>query len=214
LEWELVREPEPLETGASVMIPDFAFDYRHSDFRVFFEIMGFWTPEYVEKKLGQLADVEDVELVVAVDESLGVGEEIAARDHRVIPYTGSVRVKDVVDLLREYETDLVAASAATIPDELTPEEDVIGLDELAAAHDVAVDVLDGVAFPDHELVGRALIRPAVLASLGEEIEDGLSLSAVEELISKYGIDDASAVLSKLGYRVEWEGLTGGTVREK
>jgi len=35
--------------------------------------MGFWTPEYVAKKLGQLADVEDVDLLVAVDESLGVG---------------------------------------------------------------------------------------------------------------------------------------------
>ncbi|MFC7203492.1 DUF790 family protein [Haloferax namakaokahaiae] len=214
LDWNLVREPEPLETGTSVMIPDFAFDYRFGDFRVFFEIMGFWTPEYVEKKLGQLADVEDVELVVAVDESLGVGEEIAARDHRVIPYTGSVRVKDVVDLLREYESDLVAASAATIPDELRPDDDVIELDALASKHGVAVEVLDDVSFPDHELVGRTLIRPRVIESLSDEIEDGQSLSVVEELLAARGIDDASATLSKLGYRVQWEGLTGGTVREK
>ncbi|SEL74054.1 hypothetical protein SAMN04488691_107150 [Haloferax larsenii] len=214
LDWTLVREPEPLETGTSVMIPDFAFEYRHADARIFFEIMGFWTPEYVEKKLGQLADVEDVELVVAVDESLGVGEEIAARDHRVVPYTGSVRVKDVVDVLREYESDLVADAAATLPDALTPAEGVISLAAVAEEHGVAVDALDGVSFPDHELVGRTLVCPGVLDELGEAIEAGMSLSEAESVLDERGLDDASAVLSRLGYRVEWEGLTGGTVREK
>ena len=85
LDWELSREPDLLETATSVMIPDFAFDYRYADFRVYFEVMGFWTPEYVEKKLAQLETVEDVDLVVAVDESLAVGEEIQAADHRAIP---------------------------------------------------------------------------------------------------------------------------------
>lgn len=214
LDWSLVREPEPLETGTSVMIPDFAFDYAHADFRVFFEIMGFWTPEYVEKKLGQLADVEDVELVVAVDESLGVGEDIAARDHRAVPYAGSVRVKDVVDVLRDYESDLVADAASSLPAELAPDDDVVTLSDLAAARGVSVDALDDVAFPEHELVGRTLVRPAVLDALAGEIEAGLSLSAAESALDDRGLDDASAVLSRLGYRVEWEGLTGGTVREK
>nr|WP_223173902.1 DUF790 family protein [Haloferax sp. AS1] len=214
LDWSLVREPEPLETGTSVMIPDFAFDYAHADFRVFFEIMGFWTPEYVEKKLGQLADVEDVELVVAVDESLGVGEDIAARDHRAVPYAGSVRVKDVVDVLRDYESDLVADAASSLPAELAPDDDVVTLSALAAARGVSVDALDDVAFPEHELVGRTLVRPAVLDAVAGEIEAGMSLSAAESALADRGLDDASAVLSWLGYRVEWEGLTGGAVREK
>ncbi|AFK19361.2 DUF790 family protein [Haloferax mediterranei ATCC 33500] len=214
LDWSLVREPEPLETGTSVMIPDFAFDYIHAEFRVFFEIMGFWTPEYVEKKLGQLADVEDVELVVAVDESLGVGEEIAARDHRVVPYTKSVRVKDVIDVLREYEADLVADAASSLPAELVPDEDVVSLANLAGARGVSVDALSDVSFPEHELVGRTLVRPTILDSVAEEVEPGMSLSAVESTLADFGLDDASAVLSRLDYRVEWEGLTGGTVREK
>ena len=214
LDWSLVREPEPLETGTSVMIPDFAFDYAHADFRVFFEIMGFWTPEYVEKKLGQLADVEDVELVVAVDDSLGVGEDIAARDHRAVPYAGSVRVKDVVDVLRDYESDLVADAVSSLPAELAPDDDVVTLSDLAAARGVSVDALDDVAFPEHELVGRTLVRPAVLDALAGAVEAGMSLSAAEAALDDRGLDDSSAVLSRLGYRVEWEGLTGGTVREK
>ena len=214
LDWTLVREPEPLETGTSVMIPDFAFEYDHADFRVFFEVMGFWTPEYVEKKLGQFDAIEDVELLVAYDESLGVGEEIEARDHRAIPYTGSVRVKDVRDALRRYEVDLVAANAADLPATLSPEADVITLAELAEAHGVSQDAIESVDVPAHERVGRTLIRPAVLDELAHQIEPEMTLAAAEEVLDGYEIDDVSAVLSRLGYRVEWEGLGGGVLRRQ
>ncbi|WP_246987476.1 DUF790 family protein [Halorientalis marina] len=214
LDWELVREPEPLAAGDRVVIPDFAFDYRHADFRVFFEIMGFWTPEYVEKKLAQLDAVEDVALLVAVDESLGVGEEIEARDHRAIPYSGTVRLKDVRDALRRYEEQLVADAAATLPDELRPEEDVLTIAALAERHGVSESAVEDKSFPAHERVGRTLVRPAVLSELREQVEDGQSLDTVEDLLDDYDIDDTGAVLSRLGYRVAWEGLAGGTVREK
>ncbi|WP_455449708.1 DUF790 family protein [Natrinema thermotolerans] len=214
LDWDLVREPEPLATGTRVMIPDFAFDYAYGDFRLYFEIMGFWTPEYVEKKLSQLADLEDVDMLVAVDESLGVGEEIAARDHRAIPYSGTVRVKDVADVLREYERQLVAESAAALPDELRPDEDAIALERLAERHGVSEDALADVSVPDHERVGRTLVRPAVLESLADAIEAGMALEDAEAVLEEYGIADASAVLSRLGYRVEWEGLAGGTLVER
>lgn len=214
LDWSLVREPEPLETGTRVMIPDFAFDYDHADFRLFFEVMGFWTPEYVEKKLDQLADVEDVDLLVAVDETLGVGEEIAARDHRVVTYSRTVRVKEVVDVLREFESEFVAEAAAGLPDAFAPEDDVLGLAALADRYDVSEAAIEDGPFPEHELVGRTLIRPAVLGRIGDEVADGAALSEVEAVLNEYGIDDASATLSAIGYRVEWEGLGGGTVRRK
>ncbi|WP_254768670.1 DUF790 family protein [Salinilacihabitans rarus] len=227
LDWDLVREPEPLATGTRVMIPDFAFDYRpaggprgdtaeggDADFRVYFEIMGFWTPEYVAKKLSQLEGLEDVDMLVAVDESLGVGEEITAHDHRAIPYSGSVRVKDVVDVLREYEDELVAESAAALPDELVPDEDVVALADLAARRGVGEDALAAVAFPDHELVGRTLIRPGTLASIGDDLDAGMTLADAEAVLDDHGVSDASAALSRLGYRVEWEGLGGGTLRER
>ena len=222
-DWALVREPEPLETGNRVMVPDFAFDYAPTGaaeqsvadrFRVYFEIMGFWTPEYVEKKLSQLAEVEDVELLVAVDESLAASEEIEARDHRAIPYSGSVRVKDVVDALREFESELVADAAASLSEELVPDADSVSLAALAAEYGVSVDAVEEKRFPEHELVGRTLVRPAVLASVGEGIEAGMALSDAEELLAEHGLTDASAALSRLGYRVEWEGLSGGTVRAK
>ncbi|SFL58871.1 hypothetical protein SAMN04487950_4274 [Halogranum rubrum] len=220
LDWTLVREPEPLavDDGERVMIPDFAFDYEPSGtatdsrFRVYFEIMGFWTPDYVEKKLGQLAGVEDVDLLVAVDESLAVSDEVAARDHRAIPYTGSVRVKDVVDVLREYESDLVADAADSLPDSLEPDVDVVTLADLAAEHGVSVDAVEAKSFPAHRRIGRTLVRPSVLDELGDAIEPEMTLSEVEAVCNEAGLTDTSAVLAALGYRIAWEGLSGGTVK--
>ncbi len=213
LPWELVREPEALSTGTRVMIPDFAFDYEHAPFRIYFEIMGFWTPEYVEKKLAQLEGLEDVDMLVAVDDSLGVGEEIEARDARAIPYSGTVRLKDVAAVLREYERELVAADAETLPEELTPAADAVALVALADRHGVSEDALADVRFPDHERVGRTLIRPALLDTLGATLEAGMSLAEAEAILEEVGVAETSAVLSRLGYHVEWEGLGGGRLRE-
>jgi hypothetical protein len=194
-------------------VPDCAFEYAHGDERVYFEIMGFWTPEYVEKKLDQLDRTEET-LLVAVDRDLGVGEEISARDHRVVEYAGSVRVKDVVSALRDLEADLVADQAAGLPDELAPEDDVVALADLAARHGVSEQAIEDVAFPEHERVGRTLVRPSVLDAIDGGLETGLSKDEAEAVVAENGVDDASAVFSRLGYRVEWEGLAGGTLREQ
>ena len=214
LEWDLVREPDAVAAGEHVVIPDFAFDWKHGDFRVYFEIMGFWTPEYVQKKLSRLADMDDVEMLVAVDDSLGVADDLEARDHRAIPYSKTVRVKDVRDALRAYEKRLVEAAAEDVPDELRPAADVATLEAVAREYGVSERTIEGKDFPDHERVGRTLVRPSVLAALDERIEPGMALSEAETVLEESGIDDASAALSRLGYRIAWEGLSGGTVEEK
>jgi predicted nuclease of restriction endonuclease-like RecB superfamily len=196
-----------------VAIPDFAFDYDHADFRLFFEVMGFWTPAYVEKKLAQLRGLEDVALLVAVDESLGVGEDVAATGSDVIGYDGTVRVKDVVDVLREYESELAAAATADLPAELAPEADSVAVADLAAEYGVPVEALDDVQFPDHERVGDTLVRPAVLERVAADLSAGDSFESASERLAAAGIDDASAALSRLGYRVAWEGLGGGALEE-
>lgn len=214
LDWDLRREPDAIEAGEYVVIPDFAFDWQHGDFRVYFEIMGFWTPEYVAKKLDRFDRIENVELLVAVDESLGVAEEIETRDHRAIPYTGTVPIKAIRNALRRYEDELVSDAAATVPDEIRPENDVITLRDLADSFGVSERSVESKEFPEHERVGRTLVRPAVLDELAEKIDDGMELSNAENILQAVGIDDSSAALAALGYRVEWDGLSGGVLRER
>src|SRR6185436_284597 len=47
--WRLTRESEILSTGQKVFVPDFVF-HHESGRSVYFEIVGFWTPEYLQAK--------------------------------------------------------------------------------------------------------------------------------------------------------------------
>jgi predicted nuclease of restriction endonuclease-like RecB superfamily len=214
LDWQLSREPEPLEAGEYVVIPDFAFDWAYGEFRVFFEIMGFWTPEYVDTKLSRFEDIENVAFLVAYDESLGVGEAIEARGHRAIPYNGTVRLKDIRDALRPYEADLREESKSSVPETLIPDADVVTLETLAEQYGVPESAIESANVEEHERVGRTLVRPSILSELDNAIELDMTLSSVDETLGEYGIGETSAVLSRLGYRIEWDGLGEGTVREK
>ena len=214
MDWTLTREPEPLAAGEHVVVPDFAFDYAFADFRVFFEIVGFWTPEYLEKKRSRLAELEAVEMLVAVDDSLGVGEDIATQGHDVLTYSGTVRLKDVRNALRQYERELEASARDRLPETLDPDADVITLAEVAAEYGVSEAVVEDLPVADHERLGRTLVRPSVLDDAATDVTDGMAYADAEAALAAHGIEDASAALSRLGYRVEWAGLDGGTVREQ
>ena len=54
--WRLIREPDPLiVSGGRALISDFMFEKYGR--KVYLEIVGFWTSEYLERKLKKLADI-------------------------------------------------------------------------------------------------------------------------------------------------------------
>ncbi|HEY2250341.1 MAG TPA: DUF790 family protein, partial [Planctomycetaceae bacterium] len=67
--WRLTREGEVLHLGQKIFIPDFAFG--HEDGRqVLLEVIGFWTPEYLEAKVATLRKFGRQPILLAVAESL------------------------------------------------------------------------------------------------------------------------------------------------
>jgi len=81
--WRLSRETVVLETGGTLLVPDFVF--RHADgTEVILEIVGYWTPEYLEEKFRKLAGVGGIKLIVAVPKRLALrAEELPAA---VLPF--------------------------------------------------------------------------------------------------------------------------------
>ncbi len=66
--WSLDREGEILHQGQKVFVPDFVF--RHDDGRnVLMEIVGFWTPEYLQAKFQTLRVFAEQRILVAVAKS-------------------------------------------------------------------------------------------------------------------------------------------------
>lgn len=71
--WQLERETEIVNLKDTVFIPDFAF--HHPDGRTaLLEIVGFWRPEYLRRKLEKVRRARLNNLVIAVSEGLNVDE--------------------------------------------------------------------------------------------------------------------------------------------
>ncbi len=101
-DWELIREDDVLDLGAEVMLPDFAIEHPDGQ-RVLFEVVGFWTPEYLDEKLTKIRDADRDNLIIAVSERLDCSpEDFEGPDDRVLWFKSGIHVYDVVELAEEY----------------------------------------------------------------------------------------------------------------
>jgi predicted nuclease of restriction endonuclease-like RecB superfamily len=104
-DWELVREDDVLDLGAEVMLPDFAIEHPDGR-RVVFEIVGFWTPEYLDEKLSKIQDADRDNLIVAVSERLDCSsDDFKGMDDRVLWFKSGIHVYDVVELAEQYAVE-------------------------------------------------------------------------------------------------------------
>ena len=70
-EWVLEREVDLIPIPGSVMIPDFRL--VHPDGRTFLlEIVGYWRPEYLQKKFSQVRQSQRDNLILAISERLNL----------------------------------------------------------------------------------------------------------------------------------------------
>jgi predicted nuclease of restriction endonuclease-like RecB superfamily len=95
--WSLLREAEVLHRGQKVFVPDFVL--RHEDGRqVLLEIVGYWTPEYLQAKFETLRQFQDHRVLLAIAHS-------ASRQKIDVPkgailFKKALRVRDVLDRVR------------------------------------------------------------------------------------------------------------------
>lgn len=73
--FDIVREPEPVKVGDRFIYPDFAIERRNDpSSRWLVEIVGFWTPDYLEKKLRDLREADIPRLILCLDEDRNCGD--------------------------------------------------------------------------------------------------------------------------------------------
>jgi hypothetical protein len=96
--WRLEREAEVLCCHQKVFVPDFVF--RHDDGRtVLMEIVGFWTPEYLQAKAQTLRTFRDHRILLAAAKPAQAS--LADLPAEAIPYRTALRIKDVLERLEE-----------------------------------------------------------------------------------------------------------------
>ena len=95
--WTMSRETEILHHGQTCFLPDFVF--RHRDGRcVLMEIVGFWTPEYLQHKQKVLAEFANHQIILAIPKSTAEMTSIVSK--RTIVYKTAIKVNDVVERLK------------------------------------------------------------------------------------------------------------------
>jgi predicted nuclease of restriction endonuclease-like RecB superfamily len=95
--WSLEREGDFLHQGQKVFVPDFVL--RHDDGRaVFLEIVGFWTPEYLQAKFQTLRAFGNQPILVAV--AGPAGRQMADLPAGAIRFKSTLRPEVVLERLK------------------------------------------------------------------------------------------------------------------
>jgi predicted nuclease of restriction endonuclease-like RecB superfamily len=92
--WELAREDTVLRVGKRLFFPDFTLVAPEGRGRVLVEIVGYWDPTYLARKVEALAAVT-APIVVCVDERHATGA-LAARDEVLAYRKGRVDARALV----------------------------------------------------------------------------------------------------------------------
>jgi len=103
--WQLIREGEILHDRQRTFVPDFTF--RHEDgTHVLLEIIGFWTPEYLEHKRQTLQQFRRHKILIAVPEK-SIRDD-AHIGENVLVYRTSLKLGPLMKALKRARGDIVA----------------------------------------------------------------------------------------------------------
>ncbi|MEM3655452.1 MAG: DUF790 family protein [Thermoprotei archaeon] len=197
--WEIMRESEPLAAGDEVFIPDFTL--IRDGVKVYVEIVGFWTKEYLERKAKKLSALRGVDLVVfanRVHTTTRIGGIPG-----VVFYEGDVPLKPVLDVLNAKQPNV--AQGAPSMDDLG---EVVDLGELkkrlGAAYVEGVNKLVGQGYVR---LGSKLVKRPLFEEVAASIREAgrITYTEAERICSAHALS-AQEVLEALGYRVKWLGL--------
>jgi predicted nuclease of restriction endonuclease-like RecB superfamily len=86
-DWDVLREPEPVTAGGTLIFPDFALHHRGDPARRWLlEIVGFWTRDYVTKKLALYRAARLSNLILCIDEERNCAAEDLPPGARVVRF--------------------------------------------------------------------------------------------------------------------------------
>lgn len=208
--WKLTREPEPLVVGKHVMIPDFSFE-RDGE-KVYLEVVGFWTKEYLERKIRKLQELQGVEMLVAVDRDLACSKLRRIKGN-ILYYHRDVPLKPILNYLQEKRERSILKQAEAL--DLTRVKlagDVVELKEIAEKLGVSQEAvrrkIGDVKAEGYRLIGDAFLSEAKIQKIEAKIASipDMTVSAVTQAITGEGVKSPYQVLDALGYAVQWRGL--------
>ncbi len=215
--WTVCREPTVLKAGQYAFIPDFSLERKGT--KIYVEIIGFWTPEYLRNKIDKINRLEKKEsMILLVNKNLACsGSDF--KTENVIFYDRKIPYLEIVKILRGYDEAKLTDEIKMLEGRDITLEDtagVVGLDEVAGRYGVSPDALKEVIKKeadsdqnkaDYLLLGEQLIGRRVLEMLQSELQGVKKYEDAVRILNGHGIKAHAAALDYLGYRVKWSGIS-------
>ncbi len=216
--WNLRREPEPVLAGKQVIIPDFSLE--RESIKVYMEVVGFWTMEYLLRKIEKLKKV-DVNMLVAVNETLACEKVAGLVKHthlNVVYYQDRIPLPPILRYLDEAFRDIQVTQKGFVRDlPVVFTEPVVNYGEFAARIGVSVEAVKTALAEkpprDYAALPNSLVRKDRLEEIARRIDveidrtGRLSLTCALQIVEAEGVTDATSALENLGYRIAWRGIS-------
>jgi uncharacterized protein len=206
--WSVKREPAVLKAGQYAFIPDFSLE--KNDKRIYVEIIGFWTPEYLKNKIQKINLLKEKEdMILLVDKNLACSGSEFKTDNLIF-YDRKIPYLEILKILRKYEESLLTEEAERLKNtEIALNGSIINLDETARKYGVSMDALKTVIKQNNKngylLLGDQLVDNQTLKAVQSELNGVKKHSEALSIFGKYGIK-SQQILDVLGYKVKWVGL--------
>ena len=99
-DWQVLREPTAVPALGTLIFPDFLLCHRLDPRRRFLvEIVGFWTPEYISRKLETLRAARIQNLILCIDEARRCSEVDIPRHALVVRFRKKVDASKLLDII-------------------------------------------------------------------------------------------------------------------
>lgn len=206
--WTVKREPTILRANNRVMIPDFSFERNEYEF--YLEVVGFWTPEYLEEKIEKVQAVEtEKPIVLAVNETLNCTKEDFDEADHVFFYDKQIPVKPVVSRLKIFDNKIVEDDLKTLNDQqVDPPDEAMSIKSYAKMYDVETESMERYLKDTGSgtISSGTYLPDSAIDELEKEIQesDGSNLSDVNPILERYGV--GQDILEEIGYSIQYVSL--------
>ncbi len=215
--WILKREPEPVTAGKNVIIPDFSLE--KAGLKIYLEIVGFWTEEYLMRKIEKLKLVK-AKMLLLVNEELAC-EKLSALEKRpqldLIYYRNKIPLAPILRYLGTKFEEVKSKEINLLEGlQIKFTEPVVSFKEFACRIGVSPEAarafLVGNPPSGYVAIANILISNKILLQIDTRIKEAISqsgkmpLNEASKIIEEEGADDPSNVLASLGYKIMWRGI--------
>lgn len=188
---EVLRETDVVESGNYAFIPDFLV--RKGKKEIFVEIAGFWTSDYIKKKMEKVRNAQ-IPLILIAREDYGIDDS----SDDIILFSNRIPYNEVIKRINlEFKSSI---------DEIEFDGDIVNLMEFSE---------DGISMPDlmrkaqsegYVVAGSIAVKKDLFEEVKKKVDEinPEDFSEVRSLLDGHNIPHE--FLEKMGYKIVWAGL--------